>query len=147
MWMHLHMHCATASSVSPALELTLALASAPAPAPAPYLHLYLQYICSTAFACLWTYAVSSCFFSVPELSQEPPVRCWEAQYVRQPSLLQHARRPGDHWAQEESEFCSMYCIQHCFICRPSEFPQCWRMQGSNPGLLRLRHWQSVALTT
>ncbi len=41
----------------------------------------------------------------------------------------------------------MYFIQHCFICRPSQIPLCRRMLGSNPGLLRLRHWQSDALTT
>jgi hypothetical protein len=33
-----------------------------------------------------------------------------------------------------------YDIQHCFICRPSEFT-------GNPGQLRLQHWLSDALTT
>ncbi len=40
----------------------------------------------------------------------------------------------------------MYFIQHCFICRPSDFTVS-EDAGSNPGLLRLRHWQPDALTT
>jgi hypothetical protein len=31
----------------------------------------------------------------------------------------------------------MYDIQHCFICRPSDFTVCRRMLGSKPGQLRL----------
>ncbi len=40
-------------------------------------------------------------------------------------------------------FFLFYFIQHCFICRP-QIPL-WL--GSNPGLLRLWHWQPDALTT
>ncbi len=40
----------------------------------------------------------------------------------------------------------MYCIQHCFICRPSDLTVS-KDAGIEPGLLRLRHWQSEALTT
>jgi hypothetical protein len=35
----------------------------------------------------------------------------------------------------------MYFIQYCIICHPSD-STCWRMLGPNPGLLRLRNWQS-----
>jgi hypothetical protein len=38
-----------------------------------------------------------------------------------------------------------YFIQHCFICRPSD-STVWRMLGLNPGLVRLRHWQSDGLS-
>ncbi len=37
-----------------------------------------------------------------------------------------------------------YFIRHCFVCRPSD-TLCRRMQGSNPVLLRLWHWQSDTL--
>ena len=40
----------------------------------------------------------------------------------------------------------MYCIQHCFIFRPSDSTVSEDV-GSNPGLLRLRHWRSDALNT
>ncbi len=40
----------------------------------------------------------------------------------------------------------LYSIQHCVICRPQS-PLCRRMLASNPGLWRLRHWQSNNLTT
>jgi hypothetical protein len=43
-------------------------------------------------------------------------------------------------------FFSLYCIQHCFICRPSDSTVSEDAR-SNPGLLRSRHWQSDALTT
>ncbi len=36
----------------------------------------------------------------------------------------------------------MYFIQHCFICRPSD-SNVSEDARSNPGLLRLRHWQSA----
>jgi hypothetical protein len=39
--------------------------------------------------------------------------------------------------------CIVYATQHCFICSPSEST----VQGSNPGLLQLWHWQPDALTT
>jgi hypothetical protein len=45
-------------------------------------------------------------------------------------------------------FFSLYCIQHCFIIRPSDSTVSEDAgMGLDPGLLRLRHWQSDALTT
>ncbi len=43
------------------------------------------------------------------------------------------------------DFFSLYCIQHCFICRPSDSTVS-EDAGSNPRLLQLWHWQSDALT-
>jgi hypothetical protein len=38
----------------------------------------------------------------------------------------------------------MYCIQHCFICRPSDSTV---SEDAGIELLRLRHWHSDAPTT
>ena len=43
-------------------------------------------------------------------------------------------------------FFSMYCIQHCFFCRPSDSTVS-EDAAIEPELLWLRHWQSDALTT
>ncbi len=40
----------------------------------------------------------------------------------------------------------MYFINTASSAIP-QIPQCWRMLGLHPGLLRLWHWQSDALTT
>jgi hypothetical protein len=39
----------------------------------------------------------------------------------------------------------MYFFQHCFLCRVSD-PLCRRLRGLNPGMSKLRHWKSDALT-
>jgi hypothetical protein len=44
------------------------------------------------------------------------------------------------------EILSVYHIQHCFTCRPSDSTVS-EDAGIEPGLLRLRRWQSDALTT
>ncbi len=47
-----------------------------------------------------------------------------------------------------SFFFFTYVIQHCYICRPSDSTvyEVAGVMGSNPGLLRLWHWQPNALT-
>jgi hypothetical protein len=51
-------------------------------------------------------------------------------------------RMGPHVHFEQGDF--FYVLYSTLLHLP---PLCRRMLGSNPGLLRLRHWQSDALTT
>jgi hypothetical protein len=48
--------------------------------------------------------------------------------------------------QGDFYFILSFCLHCCFNCRPSDSTASERMLGSNPGLLRFRHWQIVALT-
>ncbi len=43
------------------------------------------------------------------------------------------------------QFLFVHCFQQCFICAPHN-PLWQRMLGLNPGLMRLRHWQSDTVT-
>ncbi len=52
----------------------------------------------------------------------------------------------EFWQGDILDFFSMYCIQHCFICRPSDSTVS-EDAGIEPGLLWLGHWQSDVLTT
>jgi hypothetical protein len=46
----------------------------------------------------------------------------------------------------KNSLCTMYCIQHCFICRPSDSTVS-EDAGIEPRTVATRHWQSYALTT
>jgi hypothetical protein len=109
-------------------------------------HLLIHYFTIIHYFC--RVKVYFSFLSIAGLPAVWPVVSWSSSDL--PIWrLQDSSRPGQiqPWHSRYSFLCSMYYIQHCSICRPSDSTVSEDAGIDYPGMLRLRHWQSGALTT